>query len=153
VVWHFQVVHHDLWDYDVAAQPTLMTLTREGTAIPAVVAATKMGHIFVLHRETGAPLFPVEERPVPPSTVPGERAWPTQPFPVLPSPLHPVRITAADAFGVTANEQEACQSQIASLRNGGIFAAESRGTLSIRGLAAASTGWLAIDRNGVAHRE
>jgi quinoprotein glucose dehydrogenase len=121
VVWHFQVVHHDIWDYDVASQPTLVSLTRDGVQTPAVAVATKMGHIFVLHRETGAPLLPVEERPVPASTVPGEQAWPTQPFPVLPAPLHPVRISEQDAFGVTAEEREACRSQIASLRNDGIF--------------------------------
>ena len=84
IVWHFQVVHHDLWDYDVPAQPTLVTVTRDGKAIPAVAVATKMGHLFLLHRETGAPLFPVEERPVPKSDVPGEDASPTQPFPLRP---------------------------------------------------------------------
>ena len=66
VVWSFQVVHHDLWDYDVASQPTLVTVPRDGRDIPAVVVGTKMGHLFVLHRETGEPLFPVEELPVPP---------------------------------------------------------------------------------------
>ena len=72
VVWYFQVVHHDLWDYDVPAQPTLFTWKRNGDEVPAVAVATKMGHIFVLHRETGEPLLPVEERPVPSSSVPGE---------------------------------------------------------------------------------
>ena len=80
VVWHFQMVHHDLWDYDVPAQPSLVTVVRDGRRVPAVVVGTKMGHIFVLHRETGAPLFPVEERPVPRSTVPGEEAWPPPSF-------------------------------------------------------------------------
>ena len=121
VVWDFQVVHHDLWDYDVAAQPTLVTVTREGKAVPAVVVATKMGHLFVLHRETGAPLFPVEERPVPRSTVAGEEAWPTQPFPVRPRSLAPSRLTAADAWGVTPAEREACRARIARLRSEGIF--------------------------------
>ena len=82
VVWHFQIVHHDLWDYDVPAQPALLTVDRaRASAIPAVVVATKMGHLFVLDRETGAPLFPVEERPVPQSTCPARRRGPTQPFP------------------------------------------------------------------------
>ena len=76
LVWGFQVVHHDLWDYDVASQPTLFTW-RDGT--PAIAITTKMGRVFVLDRETGAPLLPVEERPAPPSDVPGEEAWPTQP--------------------------------------------------------------------------
>src|SRR5262245_51474512 len=74
IVWHFQVVHHDLWDYDVASQPLLMTLRRDGKDVPAVVVNTKMGHVFVLDRETGKPLFPIEERPVPKSDVAGEEA-------------------------------------------------------------------------------
>ena len=87
VVWHFQTVHHDLWDYDVPSQPTLVTLRRDGGSVPAVLQSTKMGHLFVLHRETGEPLFPVEERPVPQGGVPGEVISPTQPFPVRPPPL------------------------------------------------------------------
>ena len=81
-VWGFQVVHHDLWDYDVASQPTLFSW-KDGT--PAVVINTKMGHVFVLNRLTGVPLLPVEERPVPPSDIAGEENWPTQPFSTLPA--------------------------------------------------------------------
>jgi quinoprotein glucose dehydrogenase len=121
VVWHYQVVHHDLWDYDVPAQPSLVTVTRDGRRVPAVVVGTKMGHMFVLHRETGAPLFPVEERPVPRSTVPGEEAWPTQPFPVKPRPLGTARLTPDDAWGVTPDERNACRERIRSLRYEGIF--------------------------------
>jgi quinoprotein glucose dehydrogenase len=77
VAWHFQVVHHDLWDYDVAAQPMLITITRDGRDMPAVSVGTKKGHIFVLLRKTGKPLFPVEERPGPQSNVPGEEAAPS----------------------------------------------------------------------------
>jgi quinoprotein glucose dehydrogenase len=121
VAWHFQVVHHDLWDYDVPAQPVLVTVTRDGRPVPAVVIPTKMGHLFVLHRETGAPLFPVEERPVPKSTVPGEEASPTQPFPVRPRPLAPARLTADDAWGVTPEERAACRERISKLRSEGIF--------------------------------
>jgi quinoprotein glucose dehydrogenase len=83
-VWHFQVVHHDLFDYDIAAQPVLFDLKRGGAAIPAVAVGTKMGQIFVLNRETGQPVFPVTERPVPRSNVPGEEAAPTQPYSSLP---------------------------------------------------------------------
>src|SRR4029077_8747526 len=72
VVWHFQVVHHDLWDYDIASQPNLVEVTREGKRVAAVAVTTKIGHLFLLDRLTGRPLFPVEERPVPPSDVPGE---------------------------------------------------------------------------------
>src|SRR5215468_6278304 len=134
VVWHFQVVHHDLWDYDVPAQPVLVNVTREGKSVPAVVVATKMGHLFVLHRETGAPLFPVEERPVPKSTVPGEDAWPTQPFPVRPRPLVPARLTAENAWGLDATEREACRARIAPLRSEGIFTPPSlEGTIVFPG--------------------
>ncbi len=121
VVWHFQVVHHDLWDYDVPAQPSLVTVVRDGRRVPAVVVGTKMGHLFVLHRETGVPLFPVEERPVPRSTVPGEEAWPTQPFPVRPRPLAAARLTPDDAWGITPAERDACRERIKALRSEGIF--------------------------------
>src|SRR5262245_44996448 len=121
LVWDFQVVHHDLWDYDVPAQPVLVTVTRDGQAIPAVVVATKMGHLFVLHRDTGVPLFPVEERPVPSSTIAGEVASPTQPFPVRPRPLAPSRLTVDDAWGATPADQEWCRERIARLRSEGIF--------------------------------
>jgi quinoprotein glucose dehydrogenase len=121
VAWHFQVVHHDLWDYDVPAQPVLAEATRDGRRVPAVVVATKMGHLFVLHRETGVPLFPVEERPVPRSTVPGEETSPTQPFPVRPRPLTPSRLTAEEAWGITPAERDACRARLAGLRSEGIF--------------------------------
>ncbi|MCU0648068.1 MAG: pyrroloquinoline quinone-dependent dehydrogenase [Gemmatimonadaceae bacterium] len=130
--WHFQVVHHDLWDYDVASQPTLFDLERNGARIPAVAVATKVGHIFVLHRETGAPLFPVEERAVPASTVPGEVAAATQPFPVLPAfRVHPARaLTEADLWGPTPQDRDACVKQFASFRNEGLFTPPSlEGTL------------------------
>ena len=134
VVWDFQVVHHDLWDYDVPAQPVLVTVTREGRPVPAVVVATKMAHLFVLHRETGAPLFPVEERPVPRSTVAGEEAWATQPFPVRPRALAPSRLTADDAWGITPDEREACRARMAGLRSEGLFTPPSlEGTIVFPG--------------------
>ncbi len=94
--WHYQVVHHDLWDYDIPCQPNLVTLKRNGEEIDAVAQSTKMGHLFVLDRETGKPLFPVEERPVPASTIPGEVSWPTQPFPLKPPPFAKQRFTLED---------------------------------------------------------
>lgn len=103
------------------AQPVLVNVTRDGRTVPAVVVATKMGHLFVLHRETGTPLFPVEERPVPRSTVPGEDASPAQPFPVRPRPLVPSRLTAEEAWGITPAEREACRARLSGLRSEGIF--------------------------------
>jgi quinoprotein glucose dehydrogenase len=120
-LWHFQVVHHDLWDYDVASQPTLANVQREGEEIPAVIQPTKMGFVFLLDRETGEPLYTVEERPVPQSDVPDEETWPTQPFPTHPPPLHPLRLSEDDAWGLTPWDERACRERIAALRNEGIF--------------------------------
>jgi quinoprotein glucose dehydrogenase len=136
VVWSFQVVHHDLWDYDVPAQPLLLELEREGESVPAVVVGTKMGHLFVLHRETGEPVFPIEERLVPPSDLPGEEAWPTQPFPTLPPPLHSTTLTPADAFGIDEEDRAFCRNWIEGLRYEGIFTPPSlQGTIIWPGFA------------------
>jgi quinoprotein glucose dehydrogenase len=135
VRWRFQTVHHDLWDYDVAAQPTLLELEHEGALVPALLQPTKMGHLFLLHRETGAPLHPVEERPVPASDVPGERAAPTQPFPTLPPPLLP-DLDPAQAFGLTPWDRGVCRRRLAALRSEGIFTPPSlEGTLLYPGTA------------------
>ena len=83
-MWHQQLVHHDLWDYDLAAQPVLGDIDVQGVPVPAVIQATKTGMLYVFERTRGRALFPVMERPVPASTVPGEQAWPTQPFSALP---------------------------------------------------------------------
>lgn len=121
LVWHFQTVHHDIWDYDVPMQPALIALERDGQDVPAVAIGTKQGHIFILDRETGAPLFPVEERPVPQTDVPGEETWPTQPFPAQ-LPLFGLReLSAEDAWGPTAEDVEAGRTLIASLRSDGPF--------------------------------
>jgi quinoprotein glucose dehydrogenase len=125
-VWHFQAVHHDIWDYDLASQPALFTLRRGGKEIPALFQPTKMGHLFVLDRTNGAPLFPVEERPVPASDVPGEEAWPTQPFPTLPAPLYAKRLTADDAFGLDDAGRGLCRERLARARSEGIFTPPSR---------------------------
>jgi quinoprotein glucose dehydrogenase len=147
LVWEFQTVHHDLWDFDVPAQPVLTTALRDGAELPVVVAATKMGHVFVLHRDTGAPVFPVEERPVPASDVPGEQASPTQPFPSLPPPLVPQTLRPEDAFGLTAWDRGRCREKLESLRNEGIFTPPSlRGTLMYPGNAGGvNWGSVAID--------
>lgn len=134
VVWHFQVVHHDLWDYDVASQPMLVNLKRSGKDIPAVVIGTKMGMLFVLDRRDGKPVFPIEERPVPQSDVPGEQSSATQPFPKLPRPLVPHQLKPEDAWGLNDKDRAYCRDKIASLRNEGIYTPPSlKGTLAIPG--------------------
>jgi len=134
VVWHFQTVHHDLWDYDLPAAPALITASRDGRAVPAVALATKMGYLFVLHRETGEPLFPVEERVVPASDVPGEEAWPTQPVPLLPKPLARQGLQPDEAWGLTPFDRAACRAHIERLRHDGPFTPPSvRGTVVMPG--------------------
>jgi quinoprotein glucose dehydrogenase len=146
-VWAFQLVHHDLWDYDVAAQPALATVVRDGVAIPALVQASKTGMVFVLNRLTGVPVFPVEERPVPASDVPGEAASPTQPFSIFAPPVTPQGLRAEDAWGLTAVDRRACARRIRSLRSGGIFTPPSvRGTVVNPGfLGGMNWGGVAVD--------
>ena len=134
IVWGFQLVHHDLWDYDTASPPLLATLTRDGKQIPAVIQGNKTGLLFVLNRDTGEPIFPVEERSVPQSDVPGEVASPTQPFPLAPPALVPQRLTADEAWGPTPEDREACRNWIKSYRNEGIYTPPSiQGTLAVPG--------------------
>jgi quinoprotein glucose dehydrogenase len=124
-VWGFQVVHHDLWDYDVASQPALFTW-KEGT--PAIAITTKMGRVFVLNRLTGAPLLPVEERSVLKSDVPGEESWPTQPASTI--SVVPEKLTPDDAWGKGAQERQWCADKIKAARSGDIFTPPSlQGTL------------------------
>lgn len=135
-VWSFQVVHHDLWDFDIAAQPMLIDFpapVTTGRTIPAVVVGTKMGFIYILDRETGKPLLPVEERPVPPSTVTGEQAWPTQPFPSLPA-LGLQSLSLDSAWGPTPEDLEAAKARIAKYRYLGPFTPPSyEGTIMAPG--------------------
>jgi quinoprotein glucose dehydrogenase len=147
LVWHFQTVHHDLWDYDLAAQPTLLEIDRDGRRIPALLQATKTGRLFLLDRETGVPLFPVEERPVPGSDVPGEASAPTQPFPTFPVALHPERVAPEEAFGLTPWDRGVCRKKLAALRNEGMFTPPSlRGSLLYPGTAGGvNWGGVALD--------
>src|SRR5437667_4373742 len=147
VVWHFQTVHHDLWDFDNAAPPALVTVMHNGASIPAVIQTGKSGMLYVLDRMTGKPIFPVEERPVPASSVPGEVASPTQPFTVVTPPLVPLRYTADDAWGPTPEAKAACHDILAGLRNEGPFTPPStKGTLSQPGnIGGAHWGGVAID--------
>lgn len=141
VVWAFQAVHHDLWDYDVPSQPTLITVSREGKRIPAVAQATKMGHLFFFDRVTGEPLFDVEERPVPESDVEGEEAWPTQPFPVVTPPLVPQTLTADDAWGLTPIDRNMARERLEGLRSDGLFTPPSLdGSIHYPGVAG-GTNW------------
>ncbi|GMQ82749.1 MAG: glucose/quinate/shikimate family membrane-bound PQQ-dependent dehydrogenase [Rhodothermia bacterium] len=120
-LWHYQVVHHDLWDYDIAAQPSLVTLNIDGKETDAVVVLTKMGLVFVLDRDTGEPLFEVEERAVPASDVPGEVISPTQPIPIKPPPLHPLGFTADDVWGKTPEDKAVCQGLFDGFRHEGMY--------------------------------
>jgi membrane-bound PQQ-dependent dehydrogenase (glucose/quinate/shikimate family) len=121
LVWYFQAVHHDLWDYDLPAQPVLFTMRKGGRRIPAVAVITKMGFVFVLDRLTGKPLFPVEERPVPPSDVPGEAAWPTQPFPSKPPALARQSMTRAEVSRVTPESERDCTQLFDRLTSRGMY--------------------------------
>ncbi len=121
VVWSFQTVHHDLFDYDLPAQPILFDLKRDGEAIPAVAQITKLGFVFMLDRRTGEPLHPVEERPVPKSNIPNERASPTQPVPVTPAPFARQQINPDDMFGLTPVDKLACRRRFDALRYEGLF--------------------------------
>jgi quinoprotein glucose dehydrogenase len=147
VVWSFQAVHHDLWDYDVASPPTLATITHDGHAVDVVLQATKTGQLFVLDRDTGKPVFPVEERPVPPSHVPGEHASPTQPFNSVLPPLSPQGFTMDDLWGPTPAERDACRAQIENLRNDGVFTPPSlEGTIAVpSNIGGAHWGGVALD--------
>ncbi len=147
VVWHFQSVHHDLWDYDNAAPPTLLTVIHNGVRIPAVIQTGKSAMLYVLDRTTGKPIFPVAERPVPASSVPGEVASPTQPFTTVTPPLSPLHYSAADAWGPTPESQAACRAILGALRNDGPFTPPSlQGTLVVPGnIGGAHWGGVAVD--------
>jgi quinoprotein glucose dehydrogenase len=107
--WHQQLVHHDIWDYDIAAAPALIEVRRNGQVIPAVVQQNKMSLMFIFHRETGEPIFGMEERPVPQTTVPGEWTSPTQPFPIKPAPLTRTTISRDQLSKVTPEHQAFCE--------------------------------------------
>ncbi|CAN5483323.1 hypothetical protein BH23BAC1_BH23BAC1_37960 [soil metagenome] len=152
--WHFQVVHHDLWDYDLTAAPQLITVSQEGKKIDAVAVATKHGFLFSFNRVTGEPLWPIEERLVPPSDVPGEEAWPTQPFPTklppvsrqtltaddLSADLTPEELVVWDGF-VTPEEREGWKKRLDTARSGlFIPLSDTHETVSMPG-ATGGTNW------------
>jgi quinoprotein glucose dehydrogenase len=128
--WHFQIVHHGLWDYDLPAAPMLVSITVEGRRIDAVVQLTKQGFAFVFDRVTGAPVWPIEERPVPPSDVPGETAWMTQPFPAKPPPFAEQGVSIDDAFDLTPQLRSAAEQELAKYRLGPLYTPPSfQGTM------------------------
>ncbi len=124
--WHFQTVHHDLWDRDLPAAPNLVTVARDGHPVDAVAQITKTGFVFLFDRATGRPLFPVRERPVPASDLRGEHAWPTQPAPALPAPFARQALAEADLTDRTPAARAAVLRRFHALRPGGLFTPPSR---------------------------
>jgi quinoprotein glucose dehydrogenase len=125
-VWHFQLVHHDLWDRDLPAAPTLVRVSREGRKVDAVAQITKSGHVFLFERETGQPLFPIEEQAALPSDLEGEKAWPTQPLPLKPPPFSRQRLTEADLNDLDPVSHQEVVSRFRQVRSGGQWVPPSR---------------------------
>jgi glucose dehydrogenase len=124
LAWYFQVVHHDTWDYDLESSPVLMEVVREGKKIPAVAITSKNGFLFILDRRDGKPIYGVEERPVPPSEIPGEASWPTQPFPVKPPPLGRHGFSPEEVAAVTPEQKRFCTDMMATeggMKSGGPY--------------------------------
>lgn len=122
-LWHYQTVHHDLWDYDLTTAPKLLTIRHDGKRVEIVAQATKSGFLFVFDRVTGEPIWPIEERPVPKTNMPGDQAWPTQPFPTAPPPFARQKFTADDVNPYIADpaERAKLREQILASRNEGLF--------------------------------
>ena len=149
-IWHFQTVHHDLWDYDLPTAPRLLTVQHDGKSVEAVAQPTKQGFLFVFNRLTGEPLWPVEERAVPKSDVPGEQAWPTQPFPTKPPPFARQSFTEKDINPYVAEaEQARMRQEFKVFRNEGLFTPPSRkGTVQMPGNGGGATwGSAAVEPN------
>lgn len=150
-VWHQQIVHHDLWDRDLPAPPTLLTVVRNGKKVDAVAQITKSGHVFVFHRETGEPLFPVRETPVPASDLQGEVAWPTQPLPEKPAPFSRQLFTYSEITDISPEAHRQVLERFAKLRSHAPFAPPSReGTIIFPGYdGGGEWGGAAADPDGV----
>jgi glucose dehydrogenase len=135
-IWHFQTVHHDIWDYDLTTAPKLLTVRHNGKPVDIVAQATKFGLLYVFNRVTGDPLWPIEERPVPKSDVPGEESWPTQPFPTKPEPFARLKFDLNDINPhVDAEEQQRLRDILSKARNEGVFTPQTfdRDQISIPG--------------------
>jgi len=138
--WHFQTVHHDLWDHDLPIYPNLVEITRDGETIDAAAQVTKGGLVFLFERETGEPLFEVREQPVPASDVPGEEAWPTQPVPVKPPPIASLSISEADLTDISAAAHTAALEEYRGLRAGPAYMPPSMGgSLAVPGFHGGAT--------------
>ncbi len=148
--WHHQIVHHDLWDRDLPAPPNLVTLRRDGRTIDAVAQITKSGHVFVFERETGVPVFPIDEVPVPASSVPGEKAWPTQPVPRTPRPFARQELTVDDLNPYSKNRDE-IREEFKRLRTGAFVPFSlDQGTLLFPGFdGGGEWGGAAVDESGI----
>jgi len=154
VAWSFQVTHHDVWDYDVPAQPTLATVTYHGKTVPAVLQPTKQGLLFTLNRETGKPVIPVVEKKVPQDSAPGEHLSPTQPFPIAPKPLAQSTITPDQAFGLTFWDRGKCRKIIESAKHEGMYTPPSTQGTIVFPFTGGGTNWggLAFDpRTNIAY--
>lgn len=134
-LWHFQMVHHDIWDYDNATAPKLLTVQHDGKAVDVVAQMGKQGFIWVFERATGKPLWPIEERPVPTSDMPGEQTWPTQPFPTKPPPFARQKFTVDDLSPyLSAEDRARFRDEMLTARNEGLFTPPSRhGTIQMPG--------------------
>jgi quinoprotein glucose dehydrogenase len=136
LLWSFQVIHHDLWDFDIPQAPTLMTIHKDGKDIPVLIQATKFGYIFVLDRRTGKPVWPIKETPVPKSDVPGEKAWPTQPRPTWPEPFARQGIFTPDMINPYISDEDKAKLRelLKTARNEGLNTPPSlQGTISLPG--------------------
>ncbi|HEV8052014.1 MAG TPA: PQQ-binding-like beta-propeller repeat protein [Parachlamydiaceae bacterium] len=148
--WHFQLVHHDILDRDLPSAPNLITVTQGGQRIDAVAQVTKHGYVYVFDRVTGKPLFPIEERPVPASDIPGEESWPTQPFPVKPAPFARQQLTEADLSPYAENREELLSTFRDSRHEGPFTPLTDKGTIVFPGLdGGAEWGGAAADPEGV----
>jgi quinoprotein glucose dehydrogenase len=147
-LWHFQTVHHDLWDRDLPAAPNLLRVLRDGRRIDAVAQITKSGFVFLFDRVSGNPLFPIEERHMPTSDLDGEQTWPTQPIPLSPAPFARQSITEADLTDLTPSALAAAQQRFQTLRHDALFAPPSRlGTVVLPGFdGGGEWGGAAVDR-------
>jgi quinoprotein glucose dehydrogenase len=159
-VWHFQTLHHDLWDHDLPVYPNLVTIHRDGRTIDAVVQVTKTGYVFLFDRESGKPLFEVREQPAPPSDAPGEEAWPTQPVPVKPPPFSVQHFDETNVTDIGEANRAGVLAQLKKLRSGPAFNPPSfEGTVCIPGFHGGATwsgasfdpttGWFYVNSNNV----